>query len=327
MLGLNHARDCARQLQKNRLICMSANQNSGDYESQTEPQKNPAKDMPPEQPATKTKGRAAWAVIFGTLATLFLGAGGILLSIDHKLAELSVTLFSIGGILSGFCLGLLLRNLNQSKRVYDCWRYGIVGGSILLWLFGSFWLYEMPTTPQVSQEVSGITFKEEVQKPILVFGGNEMGMGNVSHGTRESPVTPVRIGNTPLLKMYVENGVFFCDAEVFTGNGLPPIKLEHNSVTGTPDDWHLNFNDTAIEIVNSNLVPMFQLHYENASRIVINGVFITGTGIVLATDTGEQFIPASTLKTLYPNGKYPIVILKPLFKYPEWKHKGQFSED
>jgi hypothetical protein len=134
------------------------------------------------------------------------------------------------------------------------------------------------------------------------------------------------IDGTIPIKPYVENNRLFCDVEFFPTFGLPPIKLEHNTLSGRPRNWDWNHNDKALEIVNEDLVPIFQMYYKDDTHVMLNGVFPLKGELWICTEAGTETIRDSIIKTRFPDGIIP-VNLNRLFKYPSFKYPGQFEEE
>jgi hypothetical protein len=125
-------------------------------------------------------------------------------------------------------------------------------------------------------------------------------------------------GNTPIL-FRIENDVLSMDLDVFAGDGKSPIIFRDNTLQNKPRLWDCNFNEMAFELVDENGKPAFQYIRKSESELQVNGAFISDGIFILADDRGclRQFggQPAQTG-----------LMLKPIFKYPAWKHKGEYAE-
>lgn len=78
-----------------------------------------------------------------------------------------------------------------------------------------------------------------------------------------------------------------------------------------------NYDDNAIEVVDGELRPVFQLKMHSDTEIEINGIFSTPAGLIVATPNGLIVRPIGDLTTY----------LRRLFKYPSDKYLGKREEN
>jgi hypothetical protein len=129
----------------------------------------------------------------------------------------------------------------------------------------------------------------------------------------------IKLGGLNSFKIYLRNGIFCIDAQVYGGFGMPLIEVVCNHVTAPPS-WDTNYTDEAIEVVDQNQVPMFQMIFESKTKIRVNGVF--------PADNNQLMIvtPLDTKKIDLPRQSPIDVPLKRLFKYPAWKFPHQYAD-
>jgi hypothetical protein len=114
--------------------------------------------------------------------------------------------------------------------------------------------------------------------------------------------------------------------------GMPPLELTNNELSGLPNDWDCNHSAKGIEIVNKNLIPIFQIYYKDDTHLVINGAitFIRdgGIGFVLSGGEGNGFQiklnPTITDDEFFK--EIEALKIKRIFKYPAWEHPGEFED-
>lgn len=152
-------------------------------------------------------------------------------------------------------------------------------------------------------------------EPVFSLGTSGMSFSNVN--------TPISIDGFEPFKPHIENGKLFVDVEIYSKTGFPPIKIIKNELYNLPENWDRNSNDIALEIVNENLQPMYQLVYEKPFNINIKGVFPSPSGVIIADDRrGVDFVSYALLQKLPVNFK-----LKRIFKYPSWRYQGEYNEN
>jgi hypothetical protein len=170
-------------------------------------------------------------------------------------------------------------------------------------------------------------------QPTPGFGLQEAGLytleiGRTSRGAykrelqrgRNSALTTKVGGYSSSISIYLNGDVFCVDATIFRGIGFPPINVICNRVDAPPG-WDTNFTDKAMEIVDEHEVPMFQVIFEDARRVRVNGLILVGPNRynVYAPDGVTQI-------TIDPSKPSPVEVpLKRLFKYPAWQHHGEYT--
>lgn len=114
-----------------------------------------------------------------------------------------------------------------------------------------------------------------------------------------------------LMKGYIDNKTFLVDASLFVGVGHGSVEIIRNELHKNIPEWDRCFDATALEVVDENLVPVFQMRYTTPNDIVIYGIFHTeDTTVVAAPKNRLGFHPNSQAVT---KAEYPV---KPIFKYP-----------
>jgi hypothetical protein len=68
---------------------------------------------------------------------------------------------------------------------------------------------------------------------------------------------------------------FYCDFDMLAGQTTSPVVVRHNQlVKPLPLGWMSNNNDVALEVVNQDEHPIFQMYYDGPDKIVINGIIV-----------------------------------------------------
>ena len=87
-----------------------------------------------------------------------------------------------------------------------------------------------------------------------------------------------------------------------------------------PFGWERNGSSNAFEIVGPDKLPIIQEFYESPERLVIQGIFPFSTGVVsVAFDDHSRVCPVTNLSNVWPNRKA-------IFKYPAWRHPGEYAD-
>lgn len=108
-------------------------------------------------------------------------------------------------------------------------------------------------------------------------------------------------GDRPITA-YVQDGVFYVDATIMDLSGHKVVQIKKNKVEVMPAGWDMNFSANAVEVVDANQHPIFQMIRRRANVIQIAGLFV---------GKGGTMFDARPAKTL--------------FKYPSWEFRGQYA--
>jgi hypothetical protein len=111
------------------------------------------------------------------------------------------------------------------------------------------------------------------------------------------------------------------DADIYAGKGRPPIQLRDNDIMGRPPGWDMQQDKSAVEIVNDQGNPVFQLEYVSGDTARLKGVFVAGPIIFVVDDSGG--VLQTTVAAVQTS---PVrYSLAPIFKYPSKKFRGKRS--
>jgi len=113
---------------------------------------------------------------------------------------------------------------------------------------------------------------------------------------------------------YISGDKICVDTSLYGSKENSIVLINSNSLSPlTLQNWDDNHNNVALEIVDNNQKPVFQLIYETPFHIIVNGIFPTNNGILYASNLGLQneAVPLSDFQ------------LKPIFRYPSSSHLFQ----
>ncbi len=142
--------------------------------------------------------------------------------------------------------------------------------------------------------------------------------------------------------MYTIDGHLYVDVIIWKNSGVDDISIKRNKLSGTPDGWDVNSNSRAFEVVDSSLLPMFQLIYKSTSEIELRGIFIYGGFGLTSVDANGRMSPMAFYSvpvdlhsplgghyfgmSSYPPTPQVRAIYEQanprIFKYPSYKYPG-----
>ncbi len=167
---------------------------------------------------------------------------------------------------------------------------------------------------QEKQSEKAPTFDQKHETLNFSLGGG-ITCGYSEEQLRKQPNEPFQLGGHVPIKVYLEKDKLYGDVEIFSQSGMPPITITKNCISGLPHDWDVNKNEKALEVVDKNKNPVYQLIYKNDGHIVLNGIFPFPGGVVVADENGM---------IMNPSLPYTL-ILQRIFKYPAWKYPAKLE--
>jgi hypothetical protein len=113
---------------------------------------------------------------------------------------------------------------------------------------------------------------------------------------------------------YVDGGRLFFDADVYVSPDHQPIQIRRNTVGELPFRWDGNSSNRALEIVNADTMPVFQLLYKSADSVLVRGIFPVQDRLAIADESGLSYVQGKRVLFYGANR---------IFKYPSWKYPKQ----
>jgi hypothetical protein len=167
------------------------------------------------------------------------------------------------------------------------------------------------TDAPTAHQIPPPTFTESGKYYVLV-GSKDYEVSKES--TQQEPTEVTLLGESPSsIKTYVERGTILVDALLDMGHGKEPIKLIHNELQNRPPRWDMNEDSSAIEVVDENLTPRFQLVYRDHLRAQLCGVFSFTNRALIANQTNFHFYQGSSYRE-------SDIDIHRLFAYPSRLH-------
>lgn len=163
------------------------------------------------------------------------------------------------------------------------------------------------------------TFADDAKYAIIIMGGNELSydLSSLENGL---PLPHVGFGEK-LLPVFVRvrNGKLYADMTLYNLSCEPVMTLKDNNIALKHANWDRNMSEHALEVVDDQERPMFQLIYERPAKLKINGVFCTSHYIVYSDD----HMLGGTRRGLPLPSSFQ---LKRIFRYPSWKYPGELEQ-
>jgi hypothetical protein len=171
--------------------------------------------------------------------------------------------------------------------------------------------------PSPSSQFDQPTFREQTETVMFSFGENGVTTTFRLSDLQQSPQAPMFMNNVEIAHLSAEGNKLYVDAKIGDINA-PVVEIKHNQFTSPPPNWDRNSNQQALEIVDENQIPVFQLYYKTPTHIVVNGIFEYRRNLYLVSNSGILMNPTNQeIVTRY--------LSKRIFKYPAWKYPGQYA--
>jgi hypothetical protein len=134
---------------------------------------------------------------------------------------------------------------------------------------------------------------------------------------RAEPFVRTQFGEMPFTAHVKDNRLYISTGTIIDASQRI-IEIDVEKKLALPLDWDCNAKDNAFEIVNYAQAPVFQMFYQQPNEIVLKGLVANTNCVYVVDDHGASlWSPASNL---------PLPGIKRIFKYPSWRHSGEFAD-
>jgi hypothetical protein len=190
--------------------------------------------------------------------------------------------------------------------------------------------HSAPTSPQ-SHGYEG--FHERLPEQVTFsLGGGGVHVSVLTDSLRKGDAIPIKMGDFIPIRGHFRGDILYCDVTLWGGPDEPPVEIKNNEFVVRRSDWDRNFSENAFEVVNDQGLPMLQVIRKTPSHWVVNGVFTSAAGVLIATDKGTGF--AGNVRNITPEQRREqnqqiqetLSDLKPIFKYPSYRHQGEYID-
>jgi hypothetical protein len=165
-----------------------------------------------------------------------------------------------------------------------------------------------------------LTFTDQTDVVSLTLGEGGATFSTSIARLRNTPWQPfVYLGDSPSFSIFVEGHTLLVTTSVGGGQFGPAIEVRNNVFAVRDPSFDSNSNEHALEVVNAEGQPVFQLIQKNPMHIIINGYFPVANGRPILA--GPKGLVSNANDQAISDFK-----LKPIFKYPAWKYPGQYAE-
>lgn len=117
--------------------------------------------------------------------------------------------------------------------------------------------------PPKSEAEPKPTFTHVLGDFVVIAGGREYKPGAITVFGEQQPA----------ISAYVDQGNLFVDARLYSTVGGSALKLVKNKLMAMPPQWDTNFDNSAIEVVDEQGRPRFQLIYHDPHTVFLRGIF------------------------------------------------------
>lgn len=252
----------------------------------------------------------------------------------------------------------LLRK-GAKQPMFYFWIFFGIGAVLWGTIFGGTWFYEMrahkknpppfppspsavskpPTASEIAEEVakripipaqpakSYEGFREKLPETVYFSLGGTTALIS-TNDLRKGKVAPFNMGGFKPIRVHLKGDVLYCDLTLWGGGNNPPVEITDNEVIVRPD-WDRNLTANAFEVINEQGIPILQVIRKTSSHWIVNGIFESPSGIIVATEEGtgmgsyqkDPKLRAAQMEKILE----AIRKLKPIFKYPSNRYPGEYA--
>ncbi len=171
-------------------------------------------------------------------------------------------------------------------------------------------IVKLPSVPELPR------FRPKTDKIKLTMGATD----RIFHTARlqQRPDWPIEIDGWKPFLLFMPKDILSFTCSLYLPGSPKSFHMTNGEHDPIPPGYDLNFNDVAIEIVDKQLVPIFQLIYQSEAHIIVKGLFVSHTEqVIILDDVGMQFT----------NVHNPLSYnINRIFKYPTWKYPGKYEK-
>jgi hypothetical protein len=197
-------------------------------------------------------------------------------------------------------------------------------------------VYDDSIPPQPPISVTPLEFRQKKEGINILLGSNTVGFPPVPAGATVSADLGRRVGmgtheHPSQIQLIGTNDQIVLNIKFAPIFGMPPLELSNNKLSGLPSNWDCNHSARAIEIINETLVPIFHVYYKDDTHLVVAGVLTgkdeTGNRVLFVSGDGVMSsLPGIDFSENEFFSKIEALGIKRLFKYPAWRHLGEYAE-
>jgi hypothetical protein len=258
-----------------------------------------------------------WSVLFGwtsviTTFTVLIGIAVGVLSMTPPEFGVARGAFTVAALILGARFGWWLA-FDQSgtstghMAFFGFVVFGTIGAG---WIGAERWVK--------SREVRGpLPFQETLERARIVVG-NSVGIELPGQALTEwNKYAPINLDGFKPLLMYISDGALYVDVVAYGGPRNPEVKVVKNQFSVGAFDGDRNFSSTAVEVVDHDLNPIFQIVRTRPDEITISGLFRFDGGVLVADKNGVGSVPLNAVPKLQADR---------IFQYPSAKHQGELRD-
>jgi hypothetical protein len=137
--------------------------------------------------------------------------------------------------------------------------------------------------------------------------------------SEENAFSPISFFGQPVFTPYTKSNRLYVKALTIFGDAQQMVQLNNEWPAKIPPGWDRNFSSNQFEIVDENMLPVFQIRYDSPDTVEIRGIFVAPNGAETVVFDGIETAPAGQ-----PIKKFPP--RKAWFKYPSNNHLGELAD-
>ncbi len=252
------------------------------------------------------------------LPGIVVGAVGIAILLGGELIQGD---FGLIFFVSGAVLIAVGAHFEIMNRVIYQYKYFIVPVfAVATLLVYTFWpqtfgfILPRQYVTELAHFSSGFPFSSN-ELTVIFGGGERVSVTYTKKQLEQTKNDSLSTSHTQFpFRAYLDGGKLFLDADILAGADLPPVRIRRNVIYGLPYRWDGNYDTRALEIVNPDTMPLFQLVCISEDTIRVKGVFEVKGGLVIADESGVT--KAQGKRVLFYG-------TRPIFKYPSWRFPHQ----
>lgn len=169
------------------------------------------------------------------------------------------------------------------------------------------------------------TFPKEATKFLLsVMGAEpiELDIEQLKKRSSNVPPNPKTLVDLVIATIYINtDGILCIDATT-----IGKVRIRNNLFDVLPPDWDFNHDARAVELVNEQRIPVYQIELARPLSVRLGGAILANGGnmvVTLGEDGKKLNRPIEFLTPEFPSRPALKIGTKRIFKYPSGPHRGE----
>jgi hypothetical protein len=173
--------------------------------------------------------------------------------------------------------------------------------------------------PDISPELPTLGFQDDADEVSVTFGTNTGGNHVALLKKMTQPVYPITVDDFSPVSFWWNKDHVSYRIKFWSPDQRAAVEVNDGKFVVRNISLDSNFTKNALEVVAGNGQPILQVIWMTPGHMRLNGLFPLSDGLLLCM--------SNDMPRTIPIGLADECKIKPIFKYPSWRHRGEYNEE